>query len=104
VLTAGTGIFSVWRDGDAQLLLGGRVGLRHRWSTTEIRSEEQSSSTTDFSVGPALGGEYYISDHFSMGVEARFLYINLGTPDQAPDDFSATRLRTSGVASFRVHF
>jgi hypothetical protein len=104
VLTVGTGIFSVLRKGDAQLLLGGRVGLRRRASSTEFRSEEESTSATDVSVGPAIGGEYYIGDHFSMGVEARFLYINLGTSDEAPDDFSRTRLRTSGVASFRFHF
>ena len=104
VLTIGTGLFSVWQEDDAQFLLGGRVGLRRRASSTEFRSEEESTSATDVSVGPAIGGEYYIGDHFSIGVEARFLYINLGTPDEAPDDFSRTRLRTSGVASFRFHF
>lgn len=103
-LTVGTGGFLVSRYDDARLLLGGRVGLSRRASSVEFNSEEETSSAIDFLIGPAIGGEYYLSDHFSMGVEARFLYVNLGAPDDAPDDFSATRLRTSAGASFRFHF
>jgi len=89
---------------DAHFLIGGRAGLSRRSSETEGADGQESDSATDFSIGPAVGGEYYFSDHFSISVEARFLYVDVGTPDDAPDDFSASRLRTSGVAFLRFHF
>ena len=104
VFTIGTGLFAVSRFENTLLHLGGRVGLSRLSESQELRNDEESSSRINFSVGPAVGGEYYLSNHFSLGLEARFVYVNVGEPDDAPDDFSASRLRTSGVAFFRVHF
>lgn len=106
VFNVGTRLFLISRYDDAQFLFGGRIGISHRSSSTEIDFEDrdESTSATDFSIGPAVGGEYYFNNHFSIGVEARFTYVNVGSPDNAPDDFSASRLRTSGVATLRFHF
>lgn len=104
VLTVGTGVFYLSRFDDTLLQIGGRVGLSRLSDTEELRNDEETNSRTNFSIGPAVGGEYYLSDHFSLGLEARFVYVDIGTPDGAPDDFSASRLRTTGLGFFRVHF
>jgi len=104
VFTAGTGAFYLSQYDNAQLLIGGRLGLRRRGFTQEFGDDEESRSAIDFLIGPAVGGEYYMSPHFSIGVEARFIYVNRGTSEETPEDVSASQLRTSGVASLRVHF
>lgn len=103
-LTVGTGAFYLSKFEDTQLQIGGRIGLSRLSEVVENRNEEDSSSRTNFLIGPALGGEYYVGKHFSVGIEARFLYINVGEPDNAPEDFSASQLGTSGVAFLRAHF
>lgn len=103
-LGLGTGVFHVSRHESTLLQLGGRVGIARRSTSIDGSGGDQSTSATDFFIGPAVGGEYYLSDQFSIGIEARFLYMNHGTPDTAADDFSASRLGTSGFAFMRVHF
>ncbi|MFP4228104.1 MAG: hypothetical protein ACLFTE_04660, partial [Salinivenus sp.] len=65
---------------------------------------EESSRTVDLFLGPALGAEHYVSNHFSVGAEARLLYINRGQPEEVAAQQSASEVRTSAAAYLRFHF
>ena len=52
------------QTGDAVPYLGARFGMLRR-------SPENIDATTDYYYGPAGGGEYFLSEHFSLGVEAQ---------------------------------
>ena len=41
--------------------------------------DDDSDSTTDFVVGPALGGEYFFDDNFSVGIEGQ---VNVSISDE----------------------
>ncbi len=57
--------------GKAKPYLGGRVGIL-------IYSPNQGSTTTDYLIGLSGGGEYFLNEHFSFGVEAQ---LNLTISD-----------------------
>jgi hypothetical protein len=104
-LTFGTGAFYRTDFGQTLLLAGARIGV-----TREVQRFESASTsnerlaTVNLFLGPVVGGDYYISDHFSVGAEARFYYINLGQPEGAPPERSASVIRTGGAAFLRFHF
>lgn len=104
-LSFGTGAF-YRADFDQTLLLGGaRIGVTREVQTFESASApEERTTTVNLFLGPIIGGDYYVSDHFSVGAEARFYYINLGQPEGAPPERSASVLRTGGAAFLRFHF
>jgi hypothetical protein len=104
-LTFGTGAFYQVDAGSTRLLAGGRIGVTREVQTFESGSapDERLASVNLF-LGPAVGGEYYVSEHFSVGAEAHFYYINLGQPDEAPPERSASVVRTGGAAFLRFHF
>ncbi len=51
-------------SGDAVPYFGIQAGLL-------IFSPDRGDNVTDFMIGPMVGGEYFFSDHFSVGVEAQ---------------------------------
>jgi hypothetical protein len=51
--------------GTALPYFGGRFGVMHR-------APDEGKALTDYLVGAMLGGECFLKDHFSVGVEAQF--------------------------------
>jgi hypothetical protein len=41
--------------------------------------EKDELNSCGFHLAPALGGEHYFSDHFSLGGEAQFVYTSVVT-------------------------
>lgn len=100
-LTFGTGAFYLTPVGDALFEAGARLGVVR---TAIARTAARRAVYIDLFLGPALAGEYYLSDHASLGVEARLLYLNVDPGERAPPSQSASLLRTSGIAFLRLHF
>lgn len=98
LLEIGGGIFKTIRTYDrTDVYAGGRIGLIQR-------SQSAGSTTlseTGFFVGPALGGEYALGDHFSFGAEAGLFYRGIPTPEE--EDLSLSTVRTNGRAFIRVY-
>ena len=87
--TIGTGVFFVDARDRVRLQYGARFGYVH--SSTEATSSTttsgpapaiapSSSSTTSrqsgYFVGPAIGGEYFLADRFSLGAELHLRYTS----------------------------
>ena len=49
--------------------VGGRLGLEHFSTSTGNGAAEDSTSATDFSIAPVLGGEYAFASRFTFGAE-----------------------------------
>jgi hypothetical protein len=70
-------------------------------------STSQDKSKTDFAIGPAIGGEYMFSDHFSLGGEIQCNYISVGQWDENDNepgyssDISQTIVSTNGLVVLR---
>lgn len=65
----GWGMFLVKQKERTNLYQGLRVGLI---------LEDNGDSRKYFSIGPALGGEYFFSSHFSLGGEAQLNFTTYG--------------------------
>lgn len=119
----GTGIFYTHRTSAAfELYAGPRVGIvthsqdiKNFDSLSTPQNSETNSSRTDFYVGLSVGGEYFFSEHFSLGVEAELEYLNLGketttvTPaaqfsNQQPTSTTGDNLVTKAGIVARVYF
>lgn len=103
-LLVGTGVFYLSRMDDLQFQIGARIGLS-RNSFDYNRDTRPNASTDDtnfdYTIGPAAGGEYYISDFLSLGVEARLLYTDR---NRDSSDSSRSLINTDGAAYLRIHF
>jgi len=98
ILEIGGGAFKTLRTYDnADVYAGGRIGLLHRSQS----SGNTTLSETGFFIGPAVGGEYHLSDHFSLGAEAGLFYRGIPTPEE--DDLSLSTIRTNGRLFVRVY-
>lgn len=108
VLTLGVGSFYLVRFDRTLLLTGVRIGFARTVTTAQPAATPSPAAdppprkTVDFFLGPALGGEHYVSDHFSVGAEVRLLYVN--TDSNRPTVPSITSLQTGGAAFLRFHF
>lgn len=105
-LTFGSGLFGISSLGeDSRAFFGGRIGVVRTGTTREDGDESDSESKIDFFIGPSIGGEYSLSDHFALGVEGGIYYVNLGEFDE-PDsgDLSTSIIQTRGLLFFRAYF
>jgi hypothetical protein len=85
------------KQGDAVPYFGVRVAMLYF-------SPEEGDSVTDFVAGPALGGEYFLSPHFSLGVEAQ---VNIAISDEASSRFGnpdGTNINTASMATATFYF
>jgi hypothetical protein len=71
---------------------------------TLIRSYDGGGSTNDLFLGPAFGGEYFFSDHFSAGVEGQ---VNITLSDEGSTRFGnpgGTNINTGTSALVTFYF
>ena len=99
----GTGVFILRPEGNTAFYYGARVGITRLSSSTDTAIGENESSSLNFFVGPATGGEYFFSDNFSLGGEGQLIFTSVGDDDDDEDD-STSILRTRAIFFFRWYF
>jgi hypothetical protein len=81
--------------GPVDMYAGGRLKLNF----AHVSSAAGSDSSTDVSIAAALGGEYYLVPHFSLGLEGQLGYYSHGAVNGDTDGFY-----TTGLAFLRLYF
>jgi hypothetical protein len=95
-VTLGVGVFYVKPiAGPVDMYVGGRLKLNFAHSDDGVTS----NSDTDLLIAGALGGEYYLVSHFSVGLEAQLGLYQRG--DVSGDD---SGWFTTGLAFMRFYF
>lgn len=75
ILQLGSGFFANLSDeDDTMIYVGGRLGIQR--SSSSFANNEEEESMTNFFIGPAVGGEHFLEDNFSLGGEARLIYLS----------------------------
>jgi len=75
----GVGLFGLKKYDIFTLYYGGRVGYLTQTLTEDDGTDKDELGSSGFYLAPALGGEHYFSDHFSLGGEAQFVYTSVAT-------------------------
>jgi hypothetical protein len=99
----GIGFFSMTQRDKVILYYGLRLGFIFNFLSDESNGDKDDDSRTDFSIGPALGGEYFFSDHLSLGGEAQLNYIFVGQWDY-DDDIDRSESLIANRALFFVRW
>lgn len=95
-VTAGAGVFFAPSHDKIKMQYGFKVGYSHTStkSTTSFPGATTTTSDTHLSgyfIGPAIGGEYFLADRFSLGAELQARYTSLdGTQQSTPIIFQST--------------
>lgn len=92
-LRIGCGLFWYKPVNKVSFYYGGRIGIVRMSSSAEQdyknpflgEDSETKTSQTNLYLGPAIGAEYWISEHFSVGGEAQLLYTKYGEPKVETD-------------------
>ena len=96
-VTIGVGGFWVATvSAPVDLYAGGRLKLNFAHQSTVAAG---STSDTDVSIAAALGGEYYLVPHFSLGLEGQLGYYSHGAINGDDSGWF-----TTGVAFLRLYF
>ena len=109
ILSLGCGIFPMTKKGKVYIYYGARFGLIRISYSAEYswngHTESDDDSKTDFHVSPAIGGEYFFTDHLSLGGEAQLNYIFVGqVDDDDDDDVSESLIRSKTLIFVRWYF
>jgi len=72
--------------------------------SSDLFSDKEDDSKTDFFVGPVLGGEYNFHENLSLGGEIQFNYISLGQYDDSEGDLSVSVITTRAIIVLRWYF
>ena len=85
-LRLGVGVAWAWEPLErTSLYVGPKIGLSFR--STDYDQDEggfdvlEDDDATDFWIGAAVGGEGFVTEGFSLGLEAQLNYINFGGDD-----------------------
>jgi len=101
-ITIGAGLFYVQRvAGPFDMYMGGRLKLNFAHASTTTPGGTVSDSGTDVLVAAAIGGEDYLSPHFSIGAEAQLGYRSNSSASAAGD---SSNWFTTGLAFLRFYF
>ncbi len=77
ILQLGSGFFAnLSDDDDTAIYIGGRLGIQRFSASASFGDEEEEESVSNFFIGPAVGGEHFLGDNFSLGGEARLIYLS----------------------------
>lgn len=103
VLRLGAGLFYVFQPRESvRAYIGPRVFFIRTSTSAEFDGGDEDESATDLGLGPALGGEYLFSNHFSLGGEFQFNYVSLGDPEDSNVDQNL--ITTNGLVLVRWYF
>ena len=109
-------LFSVAQGPSSRTYLGPRMGLlfiSQSSSSTGPTTSTSDRTETDFTIGLATGGEYYVSSQFSVGGEAQVNYYSFGNPEttttpasgsSSNSDRTQSFISTSGLFFLRFYF
>ncbi len=101
----GVGLFGKKKNDVFTLYYGGRIGYINQ-SLTDVSGTDRSEvSSSGFYLAPALGGEHYFSDHFSIGGEVQIVYTSVSTtPDEGDWEQDISIINTRALVFFRFFF
>jgi len=102
---ATTASYAFKTDRKTLLYAGLKFGLLRRFDAEassatadgDTSSDELITKWTDLSIGPVAGGEYGLSEHFSLGLELQAIYTRVGSPKQSGSSSEGTTSDTSSV-------
>jgi len=77
----GLSAFYIFKFNETLVYIGPRYSVDEITSLILRLSDESEGSRTDTSMGITLGGEYFFSNHFSLGVEIQFNSLSIGSID-----------------------
>jgi hypothetical protein len=101
----GVGLLGMKKYSPFTLYYGARVGYITLTLTDEDDSGTDELSSSGFYVAPALGGEHYFSDHFSLGGEAQIIYASVSTePDEGNWEQDLSAINTRVLVYIRFFF
>jgi hypothetical protein len=114
-MTVGLGIFYSWPIKKTNVHFGGKLGYIKSQYEYIFEGSGFSSSNEDkgsgYLLSPAVGGEYFFSDHFSLGGELNFEWTSVDSDGEDRDnsnvrESSSTvkRFSTGGIVNIRVYF
>jgi len=95
-------------SGDAIPFIGFRIGGLFRkineYSEYNEYSEDNKEKTQDLLISSYLGGEYFISDNFSVGVEVQFNYVKSGKYSNRFANPGGTNINTATAVTASFYF
>ena len=100
IIKTGVGLFKVFSYSNSNILLGGRIGFIYNLIKNENTGDH---SEIDYFYGLSAGGEYYFSNHISVGGEAQINNILRSSYDENEDDFKSL-FNTRGLFVLRFYF
>ncbi|MDZ7262523.1 MAG: hypothetical protein ONB05_10515 [candidate division KSB1 bacterium] len=107
VFSLGCSIFPMTQKGKVSIYYGARLEIvRFSFSykySQDGHHESREDSNTDFYIGPAIGGEYFFTEHLSVGGETQVNFIFIGQGDDT-EDTSESVIRTKTLIFLRWYF
>ena len=98
----GCGFYLTKNFEKTSLSFGPRFTVNHQGNSYKSKWDNHKTSMNDFAFGFAFGGEYFFSEHFSLGSEIQLNYWHLGKENNH-DDFSSTSLKNEALILFRFY-
>jgi len=102
--TAGLGIFALSPQGDVTMTYGLRAGMTSFSQSIDTGGGDADASIRRISVGPAVGGEYYLADRFSIGAEVGLDYQIYSFDGDILEDVDVNGFATRTSAILRFFF
>jgi hypothetical protein len=103
-LRVGFGFFPLTQRGKVTLYYGLRLGITRTSSSWESDGDSDDASKTDFYIGPGFGGEYFFTDHLSLGGEAQMNYISVGQWSDEDADISRSVISNNTLVFLRWYY
>jgi len=108
-LSLGLGIFPMTLKGDINFYYGARLGLMHVTSSYKEShngySYSDEASGNGFYIAPTIGGEYYLSNSFTLGGEAQLRYVSYKEKDEDDDEETTSKITSTRAIFFiRIYF
>ncbi|MCK5742648.1 MAG: outer membrane beta-barrel protein [Chlorobi bacterium] len=107
----GLGAFKTIKPANNFLMyFGPRIGVLMVSSERNYSNDpDRTSSQNIIIIGGSVGGEYYLSDHFSLGAEVQLNFFSYGDEEETPEsqfdsESSQTVITTNGLIFARFYF
>lgn len=111
ILRLGTGLFAKnAKNNQYHIYYGIRLGYLYNSEESKYRHEYDSGtdkeSSSGFYLSPALGGEYFFSDYFSMSGETQLMYSSSSfeDSDDPNEEITVSSVSVKTLISVRYYF